>query len=113
MQGTWEKQFAEYLNKIGIAWERKKIRFCKTHQYTPDFYCPEQNVYFEVKGFRRDRDLYKMYLVLFEHPDIQIKMIERNEIKNLETIDIFSLPNFNEIYKFEDIDTSLFNNVWN
>lgn len=39
-------------------------------------------------------------------------MIERNEILNLEEIDVFSLPNFNELYKFEDIDKSKFVDVW-
>lgn len=112
VQGTWEKKFAEYLNVNNIKWERRKISFKKTHQYTPDFYCPEQNVYFEIKGFRRDRDIYKMYLVLAEHPELQIKMIERNEIMNLDKIDIFSLPNFNELYKFEDIDKTKFIDVW-
>lgn len=112
VQGTWEKKFAEYLNVNNIKWERRKISFKKTHQYTPDFYCPEQNVYFEIKGFRRDRDIYKMYLVLAEHPELQIKMIERNEIMNLDEIDIFSLPNFNELYKFEDIDKTKFVDVW-
>jgi hypothetical protein len=112
VQGTWEKKFAEYLNANSIEWKRQKIPFKKTHQYTPDFYCPEQNVYFEVKGFRRDRDIYKMYLVLSEHPELQIKMIERNEIMNLDEIDIFSLPNFNELYKLEDIDKTKFVDVW-
>lgn len=107
-----EKKFAEYLNAKNITWERRKIPFKNTHQYTPDFYCPVQNIYFEIKGFRRDRDIYKMYLVLAEHPELQIKMIERNEIMNLEKIDIFSLPNFNELYKFEDIDKTKFVDVW-
>src|SRR5574344_716187 len=71
------------------------------------------NVYFEIKGFRRDRDLYKMYLVLKEYPDINIKMIEKEELDNLERIDIFNLPNFNEKYNFEDIDTTKFINIWN
>lgn len=112
VQGTWEKKFAEYLNTKNITWERRKIPFKNTHQYTPDFYCPEQNIYFEIKGFRRDRDIYKMYLVLAEHPELQIKMIERNEIMNLDKIDIFNLPNFNELYKFEDIDKTKFVDVW-
>ena len=112
VQGTWEKKFADYLNANNIKWERPKISFKKTHQYTPDFYCPEQNIYFEVKGFRRDRDIYKMYLVLSEHPELQIKMIERNEIMNLNKIDIFNLPNFNELYKLEDIDKTKFVDVW-
>ena len=53
-----------------------------------------------------------MYLVLNEHPDIQIKLIMKEELSHLHEIDIFSLPNFNEIYKFEDIDRSKFVDVW-
>lgn len=30
-----------------------------------------------------------------------------------EYIDIFNLPNFNEKYNFEDIDTTKFINIWN
>lgn len=112
VQGTWEKKFAEYLTSKNILWERKRIQFLGTHRYTPDFYCPELNIYFEVKGFRRDRDIYKMHLALREHPEIQIKMIEREELNRLDEIDIFKLPNFQEKYKFEDIDLSSFNNVW-
>lgn len=112
VQGTWEKIFAEYLNKIDVKWERRSLKYKNTHKYTPDFYCPNQDIYFEVKGFRRDRDIYKMYLVLSEHPYIKIKMIEKEQLKNLDSIDIFNLPNFNEIYKFEDIDMTKFTNVW-
>lgn len=112
VQGTWEKRFAEYLLSRNIKFERFRIKFCRTHTYTPDFYCPDYNVYFEVKGFRRDRDIYKMYLVLDEHPEIHIKMIERAELENLDNIDIFSLLDFQEKYKREDIDISKFNNVW-
>lgn len=112
VQGTWEKKFAEFLTSKGISWTRQKIDFLGTHRYTPDFYCPSENIYFDVKGFRRDRDIYKMHLVLREHPEIQIKMIELEELNHLDEIDIFKLPNFQEKYKFEDIDLSLFNNVW-
>lgn len=112
VQGTWEKEFAEYLCEHNIKWKRVKLTYMKTHKYTPDFYCPEQDVYFEIKGFRKDRDLYKMYLVLNEHPNIKIKMIEKEELENLENIDIFNLPNFNEKYKFEDIDKTKFIDIW-
>lgn len=113
VQGTWEKRFAEHLNNKGIVWRREKLRFLNTHYYTPDFYCPNENVYFEVKGFRRDRDIYKMYLVLAEHPELQIKMIEREQINNLDKINIFDLPNFQDLYKLEDVDVSKYTNVWN
>lgn len=112
VQGTWEKRFAEFLLAKNIKFSRKRLSFCKTHTYTPDFYCEDQDVYFEVKGFRRDRDIYKMYLVLDEHPELHIKMIEHSELKNLENIDIFSLPDFQEKYKRENIDMSKFNDVW-
>lgn len=113
VQGTWEKRFAEHLNTLGVTWTRVKIDFKRTHRYTPDFYCPNENVYFEIKGFRRDRDIYKMHLVLAEHPDLQIKMIEREQMNNLDKIDVFALPNFQDIYKLEDVDMSKFNDVWN
>ena len=112
VQGTWERDFAIYLNSLNIKWERKKLHYKKTHSYTPDFYCPEKNCFFEVKGFRRDRDLYKMYLVLDEYPDINIKMIEKKELIKLNELNIFELPNFQEVYPRELIDESLFNNIW-
>lgn len=112
VQGTWEKKFAEFLIKKDIDWERKRIKYQKIRTYTPDFYCKDFDCYFEVKGFLRDRDLYKMYLVLDEHPELQIKMIRKEQLNNLENINIFELENFQEIYKREDIDESKFVNVW-
>ena len=113
VQGTWEKQFAEFLLSKNITFERKRLKFKKTHTYTPDFYCPDYDVYFEVKGFRRDRDLYKMHLVLEDNPNVHIKMIEKNQLNNLENLDIFSLLDFQNIYKKENIDFTKFVNVWN
>ncbi len=112
VQGTWEKKFAEWLTEKNIEWIRNKITFKKYRRYTPDFYCPAQDCYFEVKGFLRDRDLYKMFLVLDENPGLKIKMIEKKELFNLDSIDIFTLPNFNQIYRREDIDLTKFDNVW-
>lgn len=112
VQGTWEKKFAEYLVEKNIQFERRRLKFLGSHVYTPDFYCKKENVYFEVKGFRRDRDIYKMYLVLDEHPNIHIKMIEKEQLRNLDNIDIFKLPDFQELYHREDIDMTKFKNVW-
>lgn len=112
VQGSWEKKFAEYLNSHNIRWTRTTISFLGSHRYTPDFYCPNEDVYFEVKGFRRDRDIYKMHLVLREHPNLKIKMIEKRELKNLDKISIFNLPNFEELYPIESVDMTKFENVW-
>ncbi|MFA5759695.1 MAG: hypothetical protein WC942_10125 [Clostridia bacterium] len=112
VQGSWEKKFAEFLTEKNIKWERKRIKYNKIRTYTPDFYCKDFDCYFEVKGFLRDRDLYKMYLVLDENPDLKIKMIRKEQLNDLENINIFELENFQEIYKREDIDESKFVNVW-
>lgn len=113
VQGSWEKKFAEYLSSHNINWTRITIPFLGSHRYTPDFYCPNEDVYFEVKGFRRDRDIYKMHLVLREHPNLKIKMIEKRELENLDKISIFDLPNFEELYPIDSVDMTKFENVWN
>lgn len=112
VQGTWEKRFAEYLVSKSIDFDRIKIKFLGSHTYTPDFHCIKENVFFEVKGFRRDRDIYKMHLVLKEHPDVSIKMIEKEQLDNLDKINIFDLPNFQDVYPLDSIDTTMFTNVW-
>ena len=111
VQGTWELRVAETLIKRSIKFERKRIMYQKTHRYTPDFYLPDYDLYLEVKGFRRNRDIYKMYLVLEEHPNLKIKMIEREQMKSLESLDFASLKNFQELYS-KPSDES-FKNVWN
>ena len=64
LDGLWELEVAKYLDNINIKWERPKIGFeyiwnNDIHIYFPDFYLPEYNYYIEVKGFQRERDLYK------------------------------------------------------
>jgi hypothetical protein len=112
VQGSWEKKFAEYLTENNIHWERKRLVYQKYRQYTPDFYCKDFNCYFEIKGFLRDRDLYKMYLVLDEYPDLNIKMITEEYIDRIESSNVFSLPNFQNVYPRESIDESKFINAW-
>lgn len=112
VQGDWERKVAEYLTKRSIEWKRVRIEFLGSYHYTPDFYCPKEDIYFEVKGFMRDRDIWKMHLVLKEHPSMRIKMITKKDIKNLENINIFELPNFEELYKIEDADMTLFKKRW-
>ena len=47
------------------------------HIYFPDFYLPEYNYYIEVKGYQRERDLYKWQSV--EH----LIIIKQKEIENI------------------------------
>lgn len=112
VQGTWEYKFALWLNEHGIKWDRRRYLYNKTHHYTPDFHCIDSDIFFEVKGFLRDRDIYKMHLVLKDHPNMHIKLIEKNELSHLDSINIFDLPDFNTIHPLNSIDMSKFHNVW-
>lgn len=107
VQGTWELKVAEWLNECGIKWDRLSIKYRKNRRYTPDFYLPDYNIYIEVKGWMKDRDVYKMYSVLDEN-DIDIRLIESKEIKMLNELNIKSLPKFVNEYKKDDINFDKF-----
>ena len=107
IQGTWELKVANWLNDKGIKWDRTRILYNKNRHYTPDFYLPEHKCYIEVKGWMKDRDIFKMNIVLSEH-NIELKLIEKNEIDKLELLSIDELPLFTDKYKDHKVDLSLF-----
>lgn len=59
VQGTWELEYAKYLNKNNIKWIRSKYINLKYklfdddfwHTYYPDFYLVDTNEYIEIKGY--------------------------------------------------------------
>lgn len=60
----WEVEVAKYLDKNSILWSHPTVGFeykwnDKTHLYFPDFYLTEYDIYIEVKGFIRERDICK------------------------------------------------------
>lgn len=62
--GSWEVIVAKWLDLNNIEWIRNTspIEYIwnnDTHQYFPDFYLPKLDLYLEVKGYERDRDLCK------------------------------------------------------
>ena len=107
VQGTWEKKVAEWLTSNNIYWERKRLKYLNNRFYTSDFYLPDFNIYIEVKGWMKDRDIYKMNKVL-EYNNIDLRLIEKNEFKNLDNLKLENLPIFKEYYKDYKIDYSLF-----
>lgn len=61
LHGKWELNYAMWLDKNGISWQRCKDSFSyvyegKTRRYTPDFYLPESDEYVEIKGYKTDKD---------------------------------------------------------
>lgn len=107
VQGTWEKRVAEWLNASNIRWTRESLRFAQHRRYTPDFFLPEFNFYIEVKGFWRDRDVHKMYLVLDDN-NVDIRCVDKTNINDLS----IDLPKFTERFSRSSIDTSKFKDVW-
>ncbi len=61
LHGLWELKYAQYLDEIGVVWERNTASFPyefegKVRRYTPDFYLPMTDEYVEIKGYKTEKD---------------------------------------------------------
>lgn len=61
---SWEKRVAECMTRMKIKWCKPRNSFTyihndSEHEYFPDFYLPEYDLYIEVKGYKTNRDLDK------------------------------------------------------
>ena len=58
---------AEQLDQFGISWNRPlrghRYEWNGSRLYYPDFYLPSYDLFIEVKGFQRDRDLAKWSVI--------------------------------------------------
>lgn len=94
VQGSWERDFAEKLTKLGIEWRKcagkKDVVWYtldgKQKAYTPDFYLPAIDVYFELKGYWWGRDKEKMDAVFTQHPNIKIAVILKKEFEYIMSL---------------------------
>lgn len=85
VQGTWERNIAEQLDRMHIKWIKlttNRDTFLYemdgyTKRYTPDIYLPEYDVYLEIKGYWWGRDREKMDIVLRTYPNLNICIIEK------------------------------------
>lgn len=87
LKGTWELVVAKSLVECNIEFSNdiKPIPYeynGKEHLYFPDFYLPEYDLYIEVKGYERDRDICKWKVVdnLIVLRDCDIKSL-KNGVK--------------------------------
>lgn len=87
VQGTWEKNLAEAFEELNITWERCKPWMYtinnETKRYTPDFYLPDYDLYIEVKGYWWGNDKEKMQVVMEQHQNKKIQLIEKELYKQL------------------------------
>jgi transposase len=87
--GSWEVEYAKWLDSKKIVWRRPTESFQyifedKKHRYTPDFYLINDQTYVEIKGYETEKDVAKWnqfplkHLVLKENDllklGIQIKV---------------------------------------
>ena len=61
LQGSWEYEYAKYLDSKGIRWERNSKGFPYTYggkesKYFPDFYLSDEKTFVEIKGYETERD---------------------------------------------------------
>jgi hypothetical protein len=59
--GTWEVEYAKWLDRNNIRWRKPTETFQytfqgKTRRYTPDFYLTDERVYIEIKGYETEKD---------------------------------------------------------
>lgn len=111
VQGTWERNVAEWLTKNKIKWTRGRLRYCGHRLYTCDFFLEEHNLFIEVKGFMRERDKFKLFKVL-EYNNIDLRILEKNDYHRLDSLNIFDIPKFTDVYDKKDIDMRLFKDQW-
>ena len=106
VQGSWELEFANKMNDLGILYKRKPVTFLNCHKYTPDFYLPLYDIYVEVKGFLYEKDKYKMIKCVGD-TKIDLRIIRGiNEIKSI--INVEKIEKVIDLYNEENIDFSKF-----
>jgi len=56
MRSSWEIEIAKWMDKRNWTWQYEPKRFfLKERTYAPDFYLPDLNVYWEIKGWFHER----------------------------------------------------------
>lgn len=95
LQGTWEVRFAIILEKIDPDWIKPSLYNADhsfkwnngvDHTYTPDFWSPKLQTYFEVKGYWWGNDREKMDLVQSQNSGLKIVIIQKNDLESYEKV---------------------------
>ncbi len=84
-RSSWEVRAAKALDVFGIKWEYESRRFdLGTETYAPDFYLPDDNAFWEVKGYfgPKSQRTVSLFRKLNTHPLVligaaELKLLER------------------------------------
>ena len=91
VRGTFEREYANYLNEHNIRWRRDKtitLRYSFNESdilrsYRPDFYLIDTDEYIEIKGAFSEQDKLKMACVISCNSDKTIKILFRDDLLEL------------------------------
>jgi DNA polymerase III alpha subunit len=89
VRSTWEADFARILKLLEIEYIYEKESFYLNDgegwegHYTPDFYIPSENKFYEIKGWMRELDQKKIDLFTKQYPQYNFQLIRQEEMAEL------------------------------
>lgn len=82
LRSSWELAVARFLDQSGINFEYEKNRFhFENCTYMPDFFLPDEGVYWEVKGWMSKRSQKQITAFRENHPEIPLVIIDKQTIR--------------------------------
>ena len=87
MRSSYEIRVAELLTTLNIKWDYEPIAFPLNGTgttYRPDFYLPDYNMWWEVKGWMRPASRDKLRQFFIQYPNEELRIIRENDILMIE-----------------------------
>lgn len=86
LRSSYDLRVARALTDLDVTWYYEVDRFQLSNKetYTPDFYLPMYDVWWEVKGYWREEAKQKMLKVFKIYPEIKLRILYNDNIKELE-----------------------------
>jgi DNA polymerase III alpha subunit len=90
VRSSWEADFARVLNYLQIAYQYEPQRFTlqredgSTLTYTPDFYVPQEQRWYEIKGWMDTVSAEKIALFRQQYPQETLVVIDRTRFAELQ-----------------------------
>lgn len=87
LKSSYEIRVANKLESLGIQWEYEpKVFGLGDTTYRPDFYLPEYDIWWEVKGWLNYYNKEKMYKFFKLYPEITLRMVWKEDMIHLESL---------------------------
>lgn len=86
LRSSYERRVVKVLERLGLRWEYESKPFnLGDRTYRPDFYLPDLDIWWEVKGWLDESNKRKMETFFSLYPDTFLRMIWLKDIEKLET----------------------------